>query len=68
LAAIAEKSLERKTGARGLRAILEDIMLDIMYKLPSLPGVTECVITDDVINKREEPLLVYGNEAQALTG
>jgi ATP-dependent Clp protease ATP-binding subunit ClpX len=68
LAAIAERSVERKTGARGLRSILEDIMLEIMYKLPSLPGVTECVVTDDVINKREEPLLVYGNEAQALTG
>lgn len=68
LAAIAEKSRERKTGARGLRAIIEGVMLNIMYKLPSLTGVTECVVTEDVINKREEPLLVYGSEAQALTG
>ncbi len=72
LEAIAEKSLKRETGARGLRAIVEDIMLDIMYKLPTLSGITGCVITDDVINKREEPLLVYGDEAgdeaHALTG
>ena len=66
--AIAKKSLGRETGARGLRAIVEDVMLDIMYELPSLSGVTECVITDDVINKGEEPLLIYGSEAQALTG
>ena len=66
--AIAEKSLGRETGARGLRAIAENVMLDIMYELPSLSGVTECVITDDVINKGEEPLLIYGSEAQALTG
>ncbi len=68
LEAIAEKTLERETGARGLRSVVEDIMLDIMYKLPTLSGVTGCVITDDVINKREEPLLIYGDEAQASTG
>jgi len=70
LEAIAEKSVERKTGARGLRAIVEDAMLNIMYELPSLAlsGVTGCVVTDDVIRKREEPILVYDNEAQALTG
>lgn len=70
LAAIAEKSLQRKTGARGLRAIVEEVMLDIMYKLPSLAasGVTGCVITEDVINKQEEALFAYGNEAQAVTG
>jgi len=68
LQAIAEKALARETGARGLRAVIEDIMLDIMYKLPTLSGVTGCVITEDVINKREEPLLVYGDKAQASTG
>ena len=68
LEAIAEKALERETGARGLRAVIEDIMLDIMYKLPALSGITGCVITEDVINKREEPLLVYGDEAQVSTG
>lgn len=70
LASIAKKSLKQATGARGLRSILEDIMIDIMYGLPalSLSGVTGCVITSDVINKREDPLLVYENEAQARTG
>jgi ATP-dependent Clp protease ATP-binding subunit ClpX len=68
LEAIAVKTLERETGARGLRSIVEDIMLEIMYKLPTLTGITGCVITDDVINKKEEPLLVYGDEAQASTG
>jgi ATP-dependent Clp protease ATP-binding subunit ClpX len=72
LSAIAAKALERETGARGLRAIVEDIMLDIMYELPSLSNVTECVITEDVISKREEPLFVYDggkkDEKRALTG
>lgn len=70
LVAIAEKSVERKTGARGLRAIVEEIMLDIMYRLPSLAlsGVTGCIVTKDVVEKREEPILVYGNEAQAASG
>ena len=68
LVAIARKSIGRKTGARGLRAVVESVMLNTMYDLPSLSGVTECVITDDVINEQEKPLLVYGNEAQALTG
>jgi len=68
LNAIVEKALQRETGARGLRAVVEDIMLDIMYEVPSLSDVTECVITDDVINKRKEPILIYGKKAQALTG
>jgi ATP-dependent Clp protease ATP-binding subunit ClpX len=70
LVAIAERSVERKTGARGLRAIVEEIMLDIMYRLPSLAlsGVTGCVVTKDVVDKREEPILVYNNEAQAASG
>jgi ATP-dependent Clp protease ATP-binding subunit ClpX len=71
LVAIAERSVERKTGARGLRAIVEEIMLDIMYKLPALAlsGVTGCIVTKDVVEKREEPLLVYNNkEAQAASG
>ena len=70
LVAIAEKSLDRKTGARGLRAIVEEIMLDIMYKLPSLAlsGVTGCIVTKDVVEKREEPILVYNKEAQAASG
>jgi ATP-dependent Clp protease ATP-binding subunit ClpX len=56
--AIAREALKRGTGARGLRAILEDIMLDVMYDLPSIPGLSECVITRDVILGSEHPVLV----------
>jgi ATP-dependent Clp protease ATP-binding subunit ClpX len=63
LVAIVEKAIKRDTGARGLRAVVEDIMLNIMYDLPSKHGVIECVITDKVINEREEPILIYGNAA-----
>jgi ATP-dependent Clp protease ATP-binding subunit ClpX len=54
---IAKKALQRKTGARGLRSILEEILLDIMYQLPELQGY-EVIITKDVINKEAEPLLL----------
>ena len=57
LQAIAKKALERKTGARGLRSILEEILLDIMYQLPELSGY-EIVITEDVVNKKEQPVLL----------
>jgi len=50
--------LRRATGARGLRAIIEDIMLEVMYEIPSRVDVTKVVITRDVILKRESPLLV----------
>jgi len=63
LEAIVEKAMIRETGARGLRAVVENIMLDIMYQLPSTPGVTECVITEEVINQREEPILIYDTAA-----
>ncbi len=59
LHAIAKKSLDRKSGARGLRAIMEASMLEIMYELPSLSGVKECVINEDVVLNGEEPLLLF---------
>lgn len=59
LRAVAAKSLERKSGARGLRAIMEKSMLDIMYDIPSLEGVKECVINEDVILNNEEPILLF---------
>ncbi len=59
LAAIALQALDRKTGARGLRAILEQIMLDIMFDLPTQTGLRECVITEEVILKNENPIMVY---------
>ncbi|HEY7138525.1 MAG TPA: ATP-dependent Clp protease ATP-binding subunit ClpX [Methylomirabilota bacterium] len=64
-AAIAHEALKRGTGARGLRAILEDVMLDVMYDLPSIPGLTECVITRDAILGTEPPLLVTERKAES---
>ena len=58
LAAIADRALERKIGARGLRVILEDLMLDIMYQLPSLTNISECVITREVVESKVDPLTV----------
>jgi len=54
---IAKEAIERKTGARGLRSIIENIMLDIMYELPSLDEVTECIITKDSVLKKSSPIL-----------
>ncbi|MEQ8200733.1 MAG: ATP-dependent Clp protease ATP-binding subunit ClpX [Syntrophomonadaceae bacterium] len=58
LQAIAEEAMVRNTGARGLRAIIEDVMLDVMYEVPSRIDITKVLITKDVINKKEKPLLV----------
>ena len=58
LQAIADEALRRNTGARGLRAIIEDIMLEVMYEIPSRLDVTKVAITRDVIEKKEKPLLV----------
>jgi ATP-dependent Clp protease ATP-binding subunit ClpX len=62
LEGVAKDALERKSGARGLRAILEKVMLDIMYDLPSRSGVSECVIGEEVILNNEPPLLLYENQ------
>jgi ATP-dependent Clp protease ATP-binding subunit ClpX len=59
LKAIAREAINRKSGARGLRAILESCMLDIMYEIPSIKSVKECVISEDVVLKKEEPILLY---------
>jgi ATP-dependent Clp protease ATP-binding subunit ClpX len=59
LVAIAKKAILRKTGARGLRAILEDVMLNVMYDVPSQPGIKECVINSEVITEGAEPMLIY---------
>ena len=59
LTAIAQQAHRRKTGARGLRSILEEIMLDTMYEIPSRADVKECVITDEVVHLKEPPILVY---------
>jgi ATP-dependent Clp protease ATP-binding subunit ClpX len=62
LLAIAKDALKRKSGARGLRAILESVMLDIMYDIPSMHGVRECVINEEVINRKAAPLFLYENQ------
>jgi len=59
LLAVAKEALKRKSGARGLRAILETCMLNIMYELPSIDDVKECVISEDVVMNKEEPILLY---------
>ena len=59
LSAIARRVQARKTGARGLRAVVEEVMLDIMYDLPSLEGVEKCIIDENVVNKKETPTIVY---------
>jgi len=59
MSAVASESLKRKSGARGLRAILESSMLNIMYELPSIENVKECVIGEDVVLNQEDPILLY---------
>jgi ATP-dependent Clp protease ATP-binding subunit ClpX len=59
---VAEEAVKRKTGARGLRAIIEEIMVDVMYELPSLRGVKECIITEEVVLKKEQPLLIFNRK------
>ncbi|MEP3233041.1 MAG: ATP-dependent Clp protease ATP-binding subunit ClpX [Hyphomicrobiales bacterium] len=64
LKAIANKAIERKTGARGLRSIMETILLDTMYELPGLDGVDEVVISGDVVEGSAQPLYIYSERAE----
>ena len=59
LNAVAKKAVSRKSGARGLRAIIEKCMLEIMYELPSIDDVKECVISEEVVLNKEDPILLY---------
>jgi len=68
LQAVAERAMERKTGARGLRSILEGILLDSMYTIPSTPDVAKIVIDESVVKGDSEPLLVYQAPAAAAAG
>jgi ATP-dependent Clp protease ATP-binding subunit ClpX len=63
--AIAEKAVTHKTGARGLRSVLEEHMLDIMFELPSREDIEEVVVNEEVIKNNEQPLLVYHKQKQA---
>ncbi len=63
LKAIAEKAIKRKTGARGLRSIIEEILLETMFELPSMEGVEEVVVNKEVVNGNSKPLLIYSKKS-----
>jgi ATP-dependent Clp protease ATP-binding subunit ClpX len=63
LRSIAELALKRGTGARGLRSIMEEIMLEVMFEIPSRQDIKKCVITKDVVEKKTTPLLITDNES-----
>ncbi len=65
LRAVAKRAMERKTGARGLRSILENVLLDIMYRIPSEAGVSKIVVDESVILGESEPMMIYENVEQA---
>jgi ATP-dependent Clp protease ATP-binding subunit ClpX len=67
LRSISKEALRRSTGARGLRAIMEDIMLNVMYDIPSRTDVQKCILTDKTVERREEPLLVTASDRGAKT-
>jgi ATP-dependent Clp protease ATP-binding subunit ClpX len=66
LEAIADKALQRNTGARGLRAILEEIMLDVMFEIPSSTNIEKCIITRDTVEKSTQPQLVINENKKPL--
>ena len=68
LYAIARKAMARKTGARGLRTILESVLLDSMYELPSMEGVSKVVVDETVIDGDSEPLMLYESTPQQASG
>ena len=63
--AIAREAMKRKSGARGLRAILENTMLDVMYEMPTQPNIKEVIISDEVVNRNEAPIVVYSKAAES---
>ena len=64
LDAIAEEAIKRKTGARGLRAILEQVMLEVMYDLPAKTNVKKCIVTKNAVIKGERPVLVLSEDVK----
>ena len=64
LTAIAGEALKRKSGARGLRAIMENIMLEIMYDLPSQPNIKEVLVSEEVVTNKEQPIILYQKAAE----
>ena len=68
LSAVAKEAMRRKTGARGLRAILETVMLDLMYEIPDQKGVREAIINEDAILRAETPILIYEEQGAETAG
>ncbi|MBS4930561.1 MAG: ATP-dependent Clp protease ATP-binding subunit ClpX [Clostridiales bacterium] len=68
LRAIARKAIERNTGARGLRAIMESIIMDLMYRVPSDDTIESCVVTKEMVEDQGEPMITYGEKAQPKKG
>jgi ATP-dependent Clp protease ATP-binding subunit ClpX len=64
LKAIAKRAIQRKTGARGLRSILEDILLDTMFSLPGLDSVTEVVVNEEAVTSDAQPLMIHADAAK----
>ena len=64
LRTIAKLAIKRKTGARGLRSIIEQAMLDLMFKIPSMESVVECIVTEDTILNNGEPILIFDNKKE----
>ena len=62
LEAIVDKAIERKTGARGLRSIIEEIMRDIMFEIPSKPNISKCIITKETVLDKKEPEIVISEK------
>ncbi len=62
---VAKRAIERKAGARGLRAIVEELLLDVMYDVPSMEGVREVIVDDGVVQGKRPPITVFRNEAAA---
>ena len=67
LSAIARRAIERKTGARGLRSILEDILLDTMFDLPGMDNVSEVVVNEEAVASDAQPLVIYSEEKEEAT-
>ena len=68
LKSIARRAIDRKTGARGLRSIMENILLDTMYDLPGMEGVEEVVISKEVVDGDAKPLLIYADREKQCQG
>ena len=64
LSAIVDKAIERKTGARGLRSIIEEIMRDIMFEIPSNPKIEKCIITKETVEEGAEPNLIINENRE----